>query len=330
MLQSDCHLSTCSPSPSAAAAPRRGRGPEAINVSRTVGYAILGVLALALTAGRVAGQSREIDPDGLYPAGTRLTSPLTGIAFQLPAGFRAEWDRDLGALLALSADGAFGAVWGWSEGSVDDAAGEVGARLDQQGITLEVRGEPAITPTELRAVFEAMSPDGGGVLHALIQQGPRGGVVAVAGLGAEVSEATAARFVDEVGRSLEWTQPGASVWRDQVAGAVLTWDGGASDLSTGSTTATGASSSSATISFCSPDQYAYRQSSETYVSIMGASASNTSSDEHAGGWWLIADLSGRPLLVLEATDGRTFQWTVEEAGDAFLIDGYRYRVTGQC
>jgi len=261
---------------------------------------LLALVWLAAGPQAIAAQGREIDVNGLYPAGTRLSSPLTGIALQLPVGFRAEWDPALGALVALSADGAFGIVWGWSEGSVEDAAGEVGSRLDQQGITLQVRGEPQLSGTDMRAEFNASTANGQGVLHALIRLGPQGGVVFVAGMGAPVTEASAARFVEEVARSLEWTEPGAAAWRRELAGTVLRESGG--------------DASPATISFCSPDGYAYRRSS----------------DEHAGAWWLISDLSGMPLLVLEAADGRTFQWSVQESGDGFLIDGAPYRPTGQC
>jgi hypothetical protein len=303
---------------------------QRVTLGRTVTCVLAVLLAVSLGSARALAQVRQIDVHGLYPAGTRLSSPLTGTAFQLPTGFRAEWDSALGALLALSADGAFGAVWGWSEGSMEEAAGEVGSRLDRQGIGLQLRGEPQVTATEIRAVYDATSADGQGVLHALIRQGPLGGVAVIAGMGAAVSEASAARFVADVGNSLEWTEPGAAVWRQQVVGAVLTWSGGGSDPSTGATTATGASSSSASISFCSPSQYSYRESSESYVSIMGASASSTSGDEHTGAWWLISDLSGVPLLVLESADGRAFRWSVQESGDGFLIDGYLYRVTGKC
>ena len=76
--------------------------------------------------------------------------------------------------------------------------------------------------------------------------------------------------------------------------------------------------------------YRYAEESESYVSIEGMSASNSSSDGHAGQWWITADLAGQALLTLEASDGRLFYWGVEEAGDGFLIDGYRYVVSGGC
>ncbi len=285
---------------------------------------------LALGSGQLDAQTRQIQPGGLYPANTALASPLTGITFTLPDGFRAEWDPQMGGLVAVSNAGAFGGVWGWSEGTVEEVAAEVGARLEAQGILLEQRGEAELTDVRLRGVFDAVSGGIGGVMHALIQVGPEGGVVAVAALAEPVAEAAARAFVEGIDTSLQWSAPGAAAWRQEVAGAVLTWGGGGSDISTGATTATGASSSSATLAFCGMTEYRYQESSESYVSIPGASASSSSSDEHVGSWWLVADLAGSPTLFLEATDGRAFQWTVEEAADGFLIDGYLYRVTGQC
>lgn len=37
-----------------------------------------------------------------------------------------------------------------------------------------------------------------------------------------------------------------------------------------------------------------------------------------------------PTLYLFATDGRVFEWGVEESGQGFLIDGYLYRPGGGC
>jgi hypothetical protein len=187
-----------------------------------------------------------------------------------------------------------------------------------------------VSDRSLRGVFDAASSGTTGILHASVQVGPQGGVVAVVGLAESRLEGTARAFVDGVTVSLQWSAPEAALWRQQVAGTVLTWSGGASDFSTGTTTATGASSGTATLAFCGPTDYRYEESSESYISIMGASASSTSSDEHVGQWWLVADLAGTPTLFLEATDGRVFRWSVQETGAGFLLDGNLYRVTGTC
>lgn len=114
-------------------------------------------------------------------------------------------------------------------------------------------------------------------------------------------------------------------------GSVLDWSNSGSDISTGGVgTATVASQSQARLAFCGLDQYRYTDTTETYVSTQGMSSSSTSDDEHAGAWYLIADLAGTPTLFLEATDGRTFRWSVEEAEGGFLFDGYLYRPAGGC
>jgi hypothetical protein len=75
---------------------------------------------------------------------------------------------------------------------------------------------------------------------------------------------------------------------------------------------------------CGNGQYAYQERSETYVSIEGASASSESSDEHMGTWTLVSDIIGNGILVLEATDGRYFQWSVREEGNTLNVEGSTY------
>lgn len=307
--QSDCHLDAKSSvfdrhSRSAGICAR-----NSVSVGRTVRYVsiiLASGLALGLFARRVDGQVRVIDPNGLYPAGTRLSSPLTGIAFRLPDGFRAEWDPELGGLVAQSHAGAFGAVWAWAEGTTEEVAAEVGTRLEAQGITLQARDGAEIGPDGMHGVFDASTDLGRGVLHVLIREGPSGGVVAITGLGAGDAERSAASFVDEVLASLEWTQPRAARWMQRIVGSALVQQ------------ASGASrtpSGPATLSFCTAGEYAY---------------SGSATDRHAGRWWLVADLGGTSRLILETTDGRTLEWTVEESGEGFLIDGRPYRVTDSC
>lgn len=285
---------------------------RSVTHGRTTSYGhatTLLLIVLALGASAARAQVRVIDPNGLYPAGTRLSSPLTGIGFRLPDGFRAEWDRALGALVAQSHVGAFGAVWGWADGTTEEVAAEIGTRLDAQGIALEARAGSEIDPSGMSGVFDATTSQGRGVLHLSIRLGPSGGVVAIAGLGPTEAEPSAAAFVDQVLASLEWTEPRAALWRQRVAGNVLTREAGAAPV-----TRAGA----AILALCRPGQYAFEASS------------GPASDRHEGDWWLVADLAGTSALVLEATDGRSLQWTVEASGDGFLIDGDRYGISGPC
>ena len=66
------------------------------------------------------------------------------------------------------------------------------------------------------------------------------------------------------------------------------------------------------------------------MGIEGVSASSSSSDAHAGEWALVADLGGNVTLYLFASDGRAFEWSVEEANEGVFVDGYLYRPNGQC
>ena len=286
-------------------------------------------VALSAAAAPLLAQSTPVVAGRTYAGGTRLASPLTGVSFTLPAGVQAQWEPDVQALVAVAPDLLAG-VWAWSEGSAEEVAEEVGRLLGAQGIRAQPRGEIEVGGGMLRADFDALTAEGPGLLHAVVREGPSGGVVAFAALGGTDAAARVRGFVTALESSLEWATPEASSWRAQVEGTVLSWSGSGSDFSPGAVSASGASESRASLALCLGSQYRYEESSESYVSIMGASASSSSSDAHAGQWWLVADLAGGATLLLEATDGRLFRWSVEEAGDAYLVDGYRYVPQGGC
>ena len=275
------------------------------------------------------GQAAPVQAGRTYSGGTALVSELTGVSFRLPAGLQAQWEPDVQALVAVAPDLLVG-VWAWSEGSVEEVAEEVGRLLAGQGIQAQPRAEIEVSGDGLRGDFDAVTAQGAGLLHAVVRQGPSGGTVAIAALGAPDAAARVRAIVSEVEGSLGWATPGAGAWRSQVQGAVLSWSGSGSDFSPGTVSASGASQSRASIGLCAGGQYRYDESSESYVSIMGASASSSSSDQHLGQWWLIANLAGDALLLLEATDGRYFRWPVQEADGGYLIDGYRYILSGSC
>ena len=268
-------------------------------------------VTLLICAAPVLAQVRELHPNGLYPEGSELASPMTGLSFRLPAGFRAEWDAGMGGLLALENAGqGFAAVWGWSEGTVEEAAGEMGARLAQQGITLEARDEPSVTSDGFRGVFDAVASGIRGVLHAFVRVGPAGGVIAVAGLAPASSEASAAAFVDGIESSLEWSEPLAARWRREITGVVFRREGAGPE---------------GTLALCATE---YRYSGSPLAPPPSGTAPST--EEQLGLWWLIADLAGSAMLSLETTDGRSFRGTFEESGTRYLIDGVRYRPAGAC
>ncbi len=288
------------------------------------------VLACTPNACQAKAQAQPIEADHLYQSGEQIVSVATGLTLTIPAGFAGEWDAESGALLLQSRTQTAGAIWGWSEGAVAEAAEAVGERLAQLGIQLEQRGEPQVSQDRIRGDFTAYTEDGPGLLVAEVRSDRSGGVVAVAALGSSQAEVESRSFVDAVVSSLRFTTPGAARWRGQLVGSVLSRSSAGSDMSTGGgATATGASQTTASLAICG-DQYRYTESSETYFSIEGLSASNNSSDEHAGQWYLVADLIGNPTLYLESSDGRIYEWQVEEVENGVLIDGYLYQIDGGC
>ena len=294
-----------------------------------------GVRAAAVTAliaavpGTLTAQV-TIAPGASIPGGQPLTAPLAGISFAVPDGFTGGWQPDAAGLVFESADGMLLGAWGWSEGTVEEVVNVIDGRLVEMGLQTAPRDIVEATEEALTAVFDVRSANGTGLLNAAVRRGEDGNIFAVAILGGPGSAADLQQHVDAVLASLEFTRPGASTWRAEVEGVVLLWSSSGSDMSSGTTTATGASSSEATLALCPGGVYRYSESSESYVSIEGVSASNSSADGHAGQWWISADISGQAVLTLETTDGRVFYWSVEETADGVLVDGYRYVPNGSC
>ena len=285
---------------------------------------------LALAPASASPQAPLVDLDAVLRSGRVVASPAAGIGFTVPDGFSGTWDADAGAFIFQSSTQVMGGVWGWSEGGVDEVVEEVGRLLEEMGIELSLRTESSTTPNGVRGTFDAITEEGTGTLVATVQKGVAGNVVAIAAMGAIGVETELNRFVDDVTSSLQWATPAASQWRSQLEGRVMTWTSSDSNMSTGGgATATGASRSQATLTFCY-GQYRYTESSVSYFSIEGLSASNNSSDEHSGAWAVVADLIGNPTLYLDSSDGRSFSWFLDETDIGFMIDGYLYRPDGSC
>jgi len=285
-------------------------------------------LILCLTGPSLYAQA-PVDLTTIGP-GQLLASAEAGLTFTVPAGFSGAWESDAGGFVFQSATPAVGSVWGWSQGAVEEVVTHLGTVLGELGIELSPRGDPSATAAGVRGTFHAVTAEGTGLLVAQVENGPAGNVLAVAALGAVAAEADLNLFVDDVFKTVQWATPGASQWPRLLQGNVMNWSSSDSNMSTGGGgTATGASQSLASISFCS-GQYRYTESSESYFSIEGLSASNNSSDEHSGDWALISDFVGNPTLYLDSTDGRSFAWSIVEDANGWMIDGYLYRPGGRC
>lgn len=290
------------------------------------------VLLATVGPGRLTAQT-PLTADALHPGGTRLSSEAAGVSFTVPEGYRGGWDGDLqGVLVAAPGGPLLAAVWGWSQGTLEEAEGVVGQRLEAAGIRGQLREAPeGEDGREARAWYDVVTSDGRGLLRAVLRRGDAGNVVAVAALGSADGEAAVSDLADRILASLELAVPGAAAWRAEVEGTALSTSSSSSDYSPGGAGGGGsaASESRSTLQLCRTG-YAYETSSESYISIEGASASRTSGDAHQGAWWLVADLLGNATLVLEAQDGRAFYWPVEERGEDIIVDGVAYGTSGGC
>ena len=96
--------------------------PVSTNLPRA-GTLILSLgLAFGLMShpGRLAAQT-PVTLDGVMQGGMTMTSPTTGIQFTIPDGFGGGWDPETGGIVLQSEDALFVGLWGWSEGTVEEA-----------------------------------------------------------------------------------------------------------------------------------------------------------------------------------------------------------------
>ena len=274
-----------------------------------------------------AGSSVRITPERAIAGGLTITSPEVGIALTVPAGFSGAYDADLwGIILTSPKAGTRLGIWGASQATADELVVRVGEVLAEQGI--EVIGEESRQHTRggFDARFTALTAEGPALLLASLRTGEHGNAVAVVGLGRPADADRLQTSVAAVVRSISWRRPQAREWRAQLAGLRLSGGSSHSDYSPGGAGGggSGASASQTTMDFCSDGTYGLASHSETFISIAGASASSSSGDAHQGQWVLVADLAGRAILVLSASDGREFFWPIEETDQGARVNGRAY------
>jgi hypothetical protein len=289
-----------------------------------------GTACAVLSSTLVAQQGGALQAGREYRAGELVRSPWTGVSFTVPASLIGAYDGEVGAFLLGDAaePTVMLGVFAYSEGTTDEVASLVLTALTERGYNLSPRGEPDLSEHEASGWYDVTSDEGRGLLYGFVRRGAPGNVVAVAALGAPDKEAKLKQLTDAVAQSVQFAVPQAAQWRQLAQGKTYSTTSSGSDFSPGGGgAASGASSSRTQLDLCSDGSYAYQSSSETYISVEGAgSMSSSSSDEHVGRWWLVADVIGSAWLVLEATDGREFHWSVVEQDDGVLIDGQRYGV----
>ena len=274
-------------------------------------------------------------PDTPYRGGSRVASPWTGLTFTVPAGWSGGFDGEAdGFIVQKPGTPQLLAVYGYSEGGLDDVGEVVVTLIQETGIRLAQIGEERPDARTLDAVFQAMTDEGPGVLVGRVRTGEPGNAIAVAALGRADAQSAMTALVRQVVDSVAFSLPEARAWRSQLAGQALSTSGGGSTYSSGGAGGYGshASSSHDQIDFCSDGTYAYSMRSESYISIEGASAESVKSDQHAGRWWLVADLVGQAYVVLEATDGRVFHWPIRETETGAVLNGTSYGAgaSGRC
>ncbi len=265
-----------------------------------------------------------LQKQGRYSPGTRVASPWSGVSFVIPADFVAGFDTDAETILLTSParPGVAVGVYAYSETDLEEMADMVVAHLGKLGIQLTPLEPPVQDASTARGWYQALTPDGPGVLYGVVRTGAPGNAIAVVALSPAGQDSVIRPLVDDLLASTQFSRPSAADWRRQAGGQRFSTSGGSSDYSPGGAGAGGmASSRDAELELCSDGTYGYQYRSEMYISVEGAgSAERTEQDQHQGRWWLVADLLGTATLVLEATDGREFFWPVAEQQRAVLIN----------
>lgn len=291
--------------------------------------AVLCVVSGMLAVAAPLSPQQPLQAGRTYQASTRVVSGPTGVSFVVADGFTGGYDADVEAFVMAQQAGAEVnvGVFAFSEGELEEVATHIGNHLQEMGLTLSPRDEGIQTPDSASGWFDVMSQGGSGVLFGMLRRGQPGNVIAVLALAPPPQRERLEPLVREVMQSAEFTTPEAVMWRRAAAGNAFTMGASGSDYSPGVVSGSGASGTTDQLDLCTDGTYGYQYHSETYVSIEGASASSESSDQHTGRWWLVADITGKATLVLEATDGREFLWPIVETQNGVTIDGTSYGVS---
>jgi hypothetical protein len=287
----------------------------------------LGFCLLVIVPGSLPAGTQM--PDGTVQGNERIDAPWVGVSFQVPEGFRGGYDVEAGAVILKDIrQETMIAMFGASEGDLDTIGELAVEAVSELGINLVPRSLTRPDRASLDAIFAAWVDNQPRSVIGTVRQGGFGAVVAILALGGPGQEGTLKTTVDDIGNSLQWSQPQVQGWREKLAGKVLYRSGGDSAGRTGSDGGYSYASSTKTqIDLCSNGQYGLQSESESFLATPGASMPSTSRTVHYGHWWLVADLGGAAYLYLETGEGQYYLWPVSETAEGANVNGLEYSVS---
>lgn len=271
-----------------------------------------------------------------YGAGTRVSSPWTGVSFVVPQGYWGSYDPDAEGFVMSSAKKDYLAAYALSAGAPEEFAEYLLEALQQQGMQLQLKGEPKQAQAILTAQAVARTGQGQLSFYFTAKQGQAGNLLAVVGLAALKDEAALKNVADGLLASGQFGIPQAEAWKRELGGVLLTLKSRNSAWSRDpnpSRSATYSSNTKESYVFCSNGQYAFNTKTERFLSNSAGYLESTDFDGHTGEWNLIANIIGTPILYLEASNGRSYEYVLHVPGQGSLaLDDRVYTVgpSNQC
>ncbi len=259
-----------------------------------------------------------------------LSSPATGLSFMTPRNFSGAYDAQSGTFFLENRDDLLLGVYGFSEATLHEVAEVVGAAVKKLGFELSPVDTQNLDANTVLATYQTLSAQGKGIMVGIAKVGQNKNAIAMIGFGKADQEEKIKKKLQRILAQVEWKKPEAHTWQKNLAGRVLSTSGSDSNTSQGGAGGSGSavSGTETTLSFCGDASYAYQTKKESFFSAGGMSIDNSSSDAHQGRWRLVATLIGEAFLILDARDGRSFLWPIEETDTGAKVDGTFYQAEG--
>ncbi|UCH24534.1 MAG: hypothetical protein JSV66_11315 [Trueperaceae bacterium] len=273
------------------------------------------------------GVGNALQPGQRYSAGTVLSSPWAGITFTVPAGHVGAYDPTFGGFMM---QGEAGDTLLYVE-----AAGEVQALtlaesvIDHVASVAQAELQPMSFPQQSGDTITATYLLGNAILHGSVRQGPAGNAFVVLAYGFQIEKLS--ELVQRVVAGAAFATPDPSGLDDPLPGNTLSSSGNDDINSPGINTGSFVSTASQTITFCQGRVYAFESRSVSFASVDGidgsASMRDEESDAHHGNYLLTRSLMGELVVVLHASDGRSFARILSATDQGVFIDGRLHHVT---